>query len=78
MPVRITSVEQIGQIARQVRKDYGIRQDDMAEAINASHVYLRDVENGKGTVQIGRLFHLLSELGIHVYLDAPPPPRRAS
>ena len=40
--------------------------------IGASHVFLGDVERGKGTVQLGRVLAALSELGITVHLNVPP------
>jgi hypothetical protein len=44
-----------------------------------SHGVLGNVERGKDTVQIGRVFELLRQLGIRVQLDLPvdlPPPER--
>lgn len=74
MLVRITSVEEIGRIARDMRKRQGLRQDDLAAMIGSSHVFLRDVETGKPGVQLGRVLQLLDELGIRVCLDVPDEP----
>ncbi|MCD9006337.1 helix-turn-helix domain-containing protein [Luteimonas sp. XNQY3] len=76
MQVTLETPGQIGQWVRAVRKAQGLRQDDLAGLIGASHVFLGDVERGKDTVQWGRLFAALRELGIEVRLDLPiePPP----
>ena len=61
----------IGAIVRTLRKRQGIRQADMAAMIGASHVLLRDIEQGKETVNLGKVLQLLDELGIRVLLDVP-------
>ncbi len=71
MKVQIEDVGEIGRWIRTVRKAQGLRQDDLAAMIGASHVFLGDVEHGKGTVQLGRVFKVLRELGIGVHLDIP-------
>lgn len=58
---------------RLVRKSQSITQADMAAMIGKSHVLLRDIEKGTGTVSIGSVLLLLEELGVHVYLDLPKP-----
>ena len=69
--IPIHSTVELGALARQLRKRQGIRQDDMAAIIDASHVFLRDVELGKGTVQLGKVLRLLDELGVRLHLEVP-------
>lgn len=69
--IAIRDAAEIGALARKLRKRQGIRQDDMAAIIEASHVFLRDVELGKGTVQLGKVLRLLDELGVRVHLEIP-------
>lgn len=76
MQVRLEHPGQLGPVIRRVRKAQGLRQDDLAAMIGASHVFLGDVERGKETVQWGRLFAVLRELGIAVTLDLPDEPAR--
>lgn len=71
MLIPATSAAIIGATVRRQRKLQGIRQEDLAALIEASHVFLRDVEHGKPTVQLGRVLRLLDELGIRLYLDVP-------
>ncbi|MEN5207173.1 helix-turn-helix domain-containing protein [Stenotrophomonas terrae] len=79
MQVQIDQASDIGQYVRAVRKAQGLRQDDLAAMAGTSHVVLGNVERGKDTVQIGRVFEVLRQLGIRVQLDLPvdlPPPER--
>ncbi|MGP3505471.1 transcriptional regulator [Paracidovorax citrulli] len=68
MRVSVESVENVGMAIRAVRKVNGIRQDDVP---GVSHVFLRDLEKGKDTVQFGRVLKVLNELGIRMVLEVP-------
>ncbi len=67
----IENPKELGEIIRAVRKAQGIRQDDLAGLIAASHVFVLEVERGKPTAQIGKVFELLRELGIRIIADVP-------
>lgn len=69
--ISIQSVAAFGQVVRAVRKAGGVRQDDVAGSVGVSHVYLRDLEHGKETVQMGRALQVLAELGIRMELEIP-------
>jgi len=69
--IPVKSPQDIGNIIRQVRKQQGIRQDDLAAIIESSHVFMRDAERGKPSVQLGRIMRALDELGITMKLDVP-------
>lgn len=69
--IPIKDAEDIGRVIRQVRKRQGIRQDDLAAIIESSHVFLRDAERGKPSVQLGRVLRALDELGITLKLEVP-------
>jgi transcriptional regulator with XRE-family HTH domain len=71
MLIPVSSAADLGAVARRLRKDQGLRQADLAAMIDASHVFLRDVEHGKPGVQLGRVLQLLEELGVRVWLDIP-------
>lgn len=68
MRIAVTSVESVGVAIRAMRKVNGIRQDDVP---GVSHVFLRDLEKGKETVQLGRVLKVLDELGIRMVLEVP-------
>ncbi|MCC4605877.1 helix-turn-helix transcriptional regulator [Xanthomonas campestris pv. badrii] len=71
MRITIEQASDIGAYVRAVRKAQGLRQDDLAALAGTSHVVLGNVERGKDTVQLGRVFELLRQLGIQVQLDLP-------
>lgn len=61
MQIQVTSVESVGVAIRAMRKVNSIRQEDVP---GVSHVFLRDLEKGKDTIQFGRVLKVLDELGI--------------
>jgi transcriptional regulator with XRE-family HTH domain len=71
MQYPIHTTAELGEAVLAVRKAHGLRQDDAASAAGVGHVFLRDVERGKPTAQIGRILRVLDELGIKIYLDIP-------
>lgn len=66
--INVSSVGEVGQAVRAIRKHSGIRQDDVA---GVSHMFLRDLEHGKDTVQFGLVLKVLDELGIRMVLEVP-------
>lgn len=71
MHIPINQVSDVGNAILAVRKDSGVRQDDAAGSAGVSHVFLRDLERGKETVQFGRVLRVLEELGIRMVLEIP-------
>ncbi|BFO57692.1 MULTISPECIES: helix-turn-helix domain-containing protein [Comamonadaceae] len=67
----INDVGDIGQVIRAARKAHGVRQDDLAGSAGVSHVYVRDLEYGKETVQMGRALKVLKELGVRFKVEIP-------
>lgn len=64
----VTSVQELGLLIRAARKTQRVRMDDIS---GASPVFVREVERGKETAQMGRVLVLLRELGIQLYADVP-------
>ena len=71
MLVDIPSSQSLGLLIRAARKTQKIRMDDLAVSAAVGPVFVRDVERGKETVQLGRVFKLLRELGIQIKVDVP-------
>jgi y4mF family transcriptional regulator len=71
MRVPVRQVNEIGAAVLAVRKESGLRQDDAAGSAGVSHVFLRDLEHGKETVQFGLVLQVLDELGIRMELEVP-------
>lgn len=72
MDVRITSPQQLGLLIRATRKTQKLRLDDLAGSACVGHVFAREVERGKETVQLGRAMRLLAELGIELKAGVAP------
>jgi transcriptional regulator with XRE-family HTH domain len=71
MLINIKSPQELGLLIRATRKQQKIRMDDVAGSAGVGHVFVREVERGKETVQLGRVMQLLSELGIELKADVP-------
>ena len=71
--VNITSPEQAGIVIRAARKAMQLRQDDAAGAIGVSENFLGKVERGGRTVQWGKLFQVMQELGLSIIVEVPEP-----
>ncbi len=73
MSIPLTSVLEAGIAIRTLRKRAGIRIDDFAQTAGVSKQFMTDLENGKPTVQMGKVLLLLERLGIRVVLELTPP-----
>lgn len=71
MHVLIKSTQDLGLVIRATRRSQNVRQDDVSGSAGVGHVFTREVEHGKETVQLGRVMRLLDELGISLILDMP-------
>jgi len=71
MLVTLTSPQQLGLLVRATRRTQKLRLDDAAGTAGVGHVFVREVERGKPTVQLGRVMKLLAELGIDLKADVP-------
>ncbi|WP_176506199.1 helix-turn-helix domain-containing protein [Pseudomonas urethralis] len=69
--MQLRSATELGVAVRQVRKQQAIIQTDLADMLGKSHVLLRDIETGKGTVAIASVLQVLNELGIRLYAELP-------
>ena len=71
MRITVSDVKQAGMLVRAVRKSQSVRMDDLAGSANVGHVFVRDAERGKETIEFGRFLRLLDELGIRMEFDIP-------
>ncbi|MFM0312554.1 helix-turn-helix domain-containing protein [Paraburkholderia sp. RL17-383-BIF-A] len=56
----------LGDLVRASRLAQGLTRDDVAIATGLSPKFITHIEAGKPTAQIGKVLHLLSELGIRL------------
>lgn len=71
MKLNVADVGDIGLIIRSMRKHAGIRIDDFALTAKVSKQLMTDLENGKPTVQMGRVLMLLQGLGARLSIEIP-------
>lgn len=67
----VRTVEELGLLVRAARKHQSLRMDDVAGMAGVGPVFVRELERGKQTVQLGRVLQLLAELGIELKADLP-------
>lgn len=61
-------IKEIGKIVREKRKSYGFTQADAAGMCNVGIRFLSELENGKPTLQIGKVFHVLEAFGFNIII----------
>lgn len=64
----IKDVSQIGQLIKKERKRQKILQQDLADLSGVSWHFLSNLENGKATVELDKVLHVLGALGIEMEL----------
>ena len=65
----------IGQQIKNVRRQLGLTQREVAERLGISAPYLSSVENGRENVTVGQLWAIAQALDVemHVEMRGPPP-----
>lgn len=58
--------QKLGAAIRHARREQGLRQDQLAAAANVGVRFIVDLEAGKPTAQIGKIFAVLDALGLTV------------
>lgn len=71
MKLSIKRPEHIGKIVKLVRKTQGLDQLTTALLTGNGTTFMSEFENGKPTVELGRVLNVLESLGIYVELDLP-------
>ena len=69
MLIKIQTPGELGLLMRATRKQQKVRIDDVAGSAGVGPVFVREVERGKETVQLGRVLQVLHELGIELKAD---------
>ncbi|MCL2735190.1 MAG: helix-turn-helix domain-containing protein [Propionibacteriaceae bacterium] len=67
--LKIRKASDIAAVIKAVREDAGLTQTELAERLVFSRDYMVDIESGKETLYVTRLFRVLHELGIGMTLD---------
>ena len=72
MIVKIKNIKQLGAIAKQVRQSQSLDQETAGMLSGNGLTFISQFENGKESVEIGRVFKLFEQLGIEVDINLPP------
>ena len=67
----INGAESLGRTIRLARLQQGFTRDALALATGLSPKFISQVEAGKPTAQLGKVLHLLSELGVSIRAQIP-------
>jgi HTH-type transcriptional regulator/antitoxin HipB len=62
--ISIRSSEQLGDAVAQSRKTKGYSQQEFADLAGVGRRFVSDLENGKATIQFGKLLQVLTALGL--------------
>ena len=60
----------IGTAVRKKRKEDGLTLADAAALCGVGYRFMSDLENGKATVQLGKVLQVLTALGLDAYIEA--------
>lgn len=66
---KISSPAQLGTLIRQVRKGQGITQEDLSSLVGVGPRLIGEIERGKPTAEIGKVFQLLTGLGLVISIQ---------
>lgn len=67
MDHRIPDANDLGKVIRDARKSQGLTQDQLAGMTGTGRRFISELENGKDTVQLGKVLLVLAALGIAIY-----------
>ncbi len=67
----ITTTQSLGDLVKRTRKDLQLTQKDLALTSGTGLRFIIELEQGKITCQIGKVFTVLQTLGIHIELLPP-------
>lgn len=70
--MKIENTKQLGQLAKIVRQSQSLDQSTAGLLSENGLTFMSQFENGKETVEIGRVLKLLEQLGIELSIDLPP------
>ncbi len=66
---KILSTKSLGEMVRQQRKAQGTTQVEFASLCGVGVRFISDLENGKPTVEIGKVLHVLNSLGLELVIQ---------
>lgn len=70
MKSKVATAADIGRAVRKKRKEDGLTLADTAALCGVGYRFLSDLENGKETVQVGKILKVLTSLGLDMTIAA--------
>ena len=70
--IKVRSINQLGAISKLVRQSQSLDQETAGLLSGNGLTFISQFENGKETVEIGRVLNLLEQLGIELDINLPP------
>jgi HTH-type transcriptional regulator/antitoxin HipB len=70
--MRIRNSDDLGNYVREQRREAGLTQADLAAQARVSRRWLSDLEGGKSTAEVGRVFKVIAALDMVVDLQPIP------
>jgi len=68
LKIKAATAANIGAAIRKKRKEDGLTLADAAALCGVGYRFLSDLENGKPTVQMGKVIRVLTALGLDLYV----------
>ena len=65
---KINNPEELGQYILKERKNLNLTQKEISEFTDVGRKFVLELEKGKATAQIGKIFEVLKGLGLELYL----------
>jgi len=65
----IENIPQIGTIVRKKRKSMKLTQKDLAALCNLGTRFISELENGKKTLEIDKVFKVIRGVGLNVHIS---------
>ncbi|WDE12571.1 helix-turn-helix domain-containing protein [Thalassomonas haliotis] len=72
MFVKVKDIKQLGAIAKHVRQSQSLDQETAGILSGNGLTFMSQFENGKESVEIGRVLRLLEQLGVEIEINLPP------
>lgn len=66
---KILSSKSLGDVVRQQRKLQGATQVELASLCNVGVRFISDLENGKPTIELGKVLQVLNSLGLELAIQ---------
>ncbi|WP_291347870.1 helix-turn-helix transcriptional regulator [Desulfobacula sp.] len=66
--IKISSPEELGQYIFKKRKHLKLTQKEISEFADVGRKFIIELEKGKPTAQLGKVFELLHSLGLELHL----------